>query len=102
DCKQHLAIGAAQNRTRGAVQRTVPTGFLLYSLVVLWHEVRPAHAPAVREYRGKRHPSFSDMLAALRRDTLDQHRKRYLGESLLPKEPMKTLTYLENLLALAA
>jgi hypothetical protein len=102
DCKQHLAIGAAQNRTRGAVQRTVPTGFLLYTLVVLWHEVRPAHTPAVREYRGKRHPSFSDMLAALRRDTLDQYRKRHLGESPLSSEPINTLTYLENLLALAA
>ena len=102
DCKQHLAIGAARNRTRGAVQRTAPTGFLLYSLIVLWHETRPSTAAEVRKYRGKRHSSFADMLAALRHDTLAQQRKRHLSASPLPPEWEKTLTYIEHLLALAA
>jgi hypothetical protein len=70
DCKQHLAIGAAQNRTRRAVERSAATGFLLYSLVVLWHEARQTDAFRIRNYRGKRHASFADMLAALRHESL--------------------------------
>ena len=46
-------------------------GFFLYSLVVIWHETTaPAVISGLRDYPGKRHPSFADMLAALRRDTL--------------------------------
>ena len=101
DAKQHLHLGAAQNRTPRAVGRTVPTGLMLYSLVLLWHE---RHAPAspVRDCPGKRHPSFADMLAALRHDSLAQSRQRHLSDSHANAEFTKTLEFLEKLLALAA
>ena len=34
DSKQHLGLGEAENRKTKAVRRTVPTGLLMYSLVV--------------------------------------------------------------------
>ena len=101
DCKQHLALGAAQNRTRQAVRRSAATGFVLYSLVVLWYETQPT-IPAIRSYRGKRHASFADMLAALRQQSFKEYRQKHLNSSHLSPEIVKTLDYLETLLTLAA
>lgn len=103
DAKQHLGIGEPQNRTPAAVERTAATGFLLYSLIVLWHEaVRPKPASAVRPWRGKRDASFADMLAALRRDSLDQTLEKHLSTPGVSRGVRKLLKPLENLLALAA
>ena len=73
DAKQQLGCGQPQGYTPKAAERSTPTLMLLYSLVVLWfdghgrHGWRPAPLPW---YRGKRHPGFADMLAALRDQTL--------------------------------
>lgn len=74
DAKQLTGVGEARNRTRRAVERTVPFGFLCQSLVVAWYALngeasedvhgRRLHAPW---YRHKRTPSYQDMLVALRR-----------------------------------
>jgi len=71
DTKQHLGIAEPQNRTRPAAQRTAPMALLLYSLIIWWHEqVREQPAAALRSWQGKSHPSFADMLSALRVESL--------------------------------
>ena len=77
DAKQLTGVGEARNRTRRAVERTVPFGFLCQTLVVVWYALngharqdvlhRRRHAPW---YRHKRAPSYHDMLVSLRRALL--------------------------------
>src|SRR2546423_10071259 len=76
DLRRRLQLGAGQpqGHSRRAVERSTPTLMLLYSLVVLWFDWeggRRWHAPRLPWYPGKRHPSFADMLAALRQHTLE-------------------------------
>ncbi len=76
--KQILGVGDACNRVQKAVERTVPFGFLVQSLLICWY-ARCADAPAdiARRrrlcpwYRTKTSPSAADMLARLRRDFLN-------------------------------
>jgi len=75
--KQILGVGDACNRVEKAVERTVPFGFLIQSLLICGY-ARCAHDPAdiARRrrlcpwYRTKTEPSPADMLARLRRDFL--------------------------------
>lgn len=73
ESKTHLGFEEPQGWTRRAVERTAPTGMLLYSLIVLWfaaagHQTyQPLHRPW---YTQKRAPSFADMLTTLRRDSV--------------------------------
>ena len=74
--KQILGVGDACNRTEKAVERTVPFGFLIQSLLILWYT--RAYSPADIElrrrlcpwYRTKAEPSAADMLTRLRREFL--------------------------------
>lgn len=78
DSRAHLGLEQAQNRTRAAVERTVPFQLLAYSLVVVWYRwhgqgqadvaARRYHQPW---YRSKTDPAFSDMIAALRRQVIE-------------------------------
>jgi hypothetical protein len=103
DCKQHLHVGAARSRTRPSVERAATMGFHLYSLIVLWHELRRTATIPVRNYKGKRHPSFADMLVTLRDETLLQNiRPEINREPQTTANLQKIITYLERLLALAA
>lgn len=103
DAKQHLGIGEPQNRTRQAARRTAATGFLLYSLVTLWHEcIRPEPAPRLRNWHGKSAPSFADMLAALRSDSFEQFKQMHLSTPAIPPAVQKILRSLEHILQLAA
>ncbi|MGH3125572.1 MAG: hypothetical protein ACRDND_31730, partial [Streptosporangiaceae bacterium] len=71
--KQLLGVGDACNRTEKAVERTVPFGFLIQSLLFVWHARaadsladvigRRARCPW---YRTKTSPAPADMLARLR------------------------------------
>lgn len=73
--KQLLGVGEACNRTARAVERTVPFGFLIQTLLITWY-ARSAADPADvsrrrREcpwYTSKTTPSAGDMLARLRRE----------------------------------
>jgi len=72
--KQLLGIGQARNRLQRAVERTVPFGFVVYSLVVVWYALHGHHPDdlATRRrgqpwYRRKDDIAFEDMLAKLRR-----------------------------------
>ena len=102
ETKQHLGFEEPQGWTRRAVQRTAPTAMLLYSLIVFWYglEGHRHYRAIVRPwYPQKRHESFADMLATLRR--------RSLRESISAWAPtgpgsQKLLALLEQTLALAA
>lgn len=103
DSKSHLGVGEPQNRTRRAARRTAATGFLLYSLIVWWHETRCDHpVPPVRWWSGKHQPSFADMLVALRHETLQNTRQTYFSTPALPQGVTKFIDRLTHLLALAA
>jgi hypothetical protein len=75
--KQILGVGDACNRLEKAVERTVPFGFLVQSLLIVWY-ARCAYDPADIDrrrrlcpwYRSKTEPSPADMLARLRREFL--------------------------------
>jgi DDE superfamily endonuclease len=74
DARNVLGAGEARNRTRLAVERTVPFGMLARTLIVLWYarygydqadiDARRADQPW---YDEKSEPAFEDMLIKLRR-----------------------------------
>jgi hypothetical protein len=72
--KQQMGVGQARNRVKNAVERTVPFGMLIQSLVVIWyalHGYHPDDALARRLaqpwYPIKTEPSFEDMITKLRK-----------------------------------
>jgi hypothetical protein len=72
--KSRLGFEDPQNRTEKAVQRTAPMALLVYSLVVYWYvnwtkRRRWVHVRVAPWYTTKKAPSFSDMLATLRRES---------------------------------
>ena len=102
DSKQHLGLGEAENRKTKAVRRTVPTGLLMYSLVILWHEcVRQKPAPSLRKWTGKDHASFPEMVAALRIDSLTEIKRKHLLTPDVSRVVNKLIKPLEYLIALA-
>jgi DDE superfamily endonuclease len=93
EARQDAGVGQARNRTRLAVQRTVPFGLICYSLAVVWYATcghhpadlaaRRAHAPW---YQTKAAPSAADMLAKLHRVLIAaQCRQGHAPEPTLPE-----------------
>jgi hypothetical protein len=84
--KSHLGFQEPQGWSRLAVLRTAPIAMLLYSLIVLWF-ARVGHSfyrPPVRPwYRSKRQPSFADMLATLKRESLRETLSARVGDTSL-------------------
>lgn len=73
DSKGQLGFEEPQGWTKRAVERTAPTAMLLYSLVWLWFAStgHRRYRPPVRPwYRRKSRPSFADMLATLREESV--------------------------------
>ena len=73
DAKGSLGFEEPQGWTKRAVERTAPTAMLLYGLIVLWFASvghRLYRAPQRPWYRGKSRPSFADMLATLRQQSV--------------------------------
>jgi hypothetical protein len=74
DARNIPGAGEAGNRVRLAVERTVPFGMLVHTLIVIWY-ARSGHDPADIDdrraaqpwYRTKTQPAFEDMLIKLRR-----------------------------------
>jgi hypothetical protein len=74
DARQIVGIGQARNRTRRAVERTVPFGLICFSMVTVWYALH-GHAPddvathriRARWYTTKTEPSYDDMTIKLRR-----------------------------------
>jgi hypothetical protein len=72
--KQQMGVGQARNRLPKAVERTVPFGMLVQTLVIVWYAVSGYHCEDVtarrREqpwYDSKTEPSFEDMIVKLRK-----------------------------------
>lgn len=71
--KGHLGFEEPQGWSPQAVQRTAPVAMLLHTLVLLWFAAeghRCYQAPWRPWYRGKTQPSFADMLATLRQESI--------------------------------
>jgi len=95
EARQVMGVGQARNRTRRAVERTVPFGLVCMSLVVCWYALhgQPAADVAARRarapwYRTKHTPSLADMLSALRRELLTA---QFLPSCLLTPSVEETL-----------
>jgi hypothetical protein len=95
DAKQITGVGQARNRTRRAVERTVPFGLLTQSLVIVWyaqHGHRPGIAAERRHtapwYRTKTQPFYLDMITQLRRTLITA---RFLGGKPRTPTPQETL-----------
>jgi hypothetical protein len=74
DSRNVLGAGEARNRSRQAVERTVPFALLVHTLIVCWytrHGYDPADIDARRAeqpwYTEKAEPAFEDMVIKLRR-----------------------------------
>jgi hypothetical protein len=103
DAKQHLGIDEPQNRTPRAACRTAPVGFLLYSLIVWWHEmIRTQPARTLRFWTHKRSASFAEMLAALRSDSLENAEKTLFATPDTTPGVKKLFDKLKELLLLGA
>ena len=69
-----MGVGEARNRTRRAVERTVPFGLICFSVVTVWYALH-GHAPQdvashrtrARWYTTKTEPSYDDTAVKLRR-----------------------------------
>ena len=91
DVKNILGVGQARNRTKKAVERTVPFGLFSHTLLILWYTLHghPATDTAHRRaaapwYRTKTEPSTLDMLTTLRR--------RLITARFLPEAPRPATT----------
>jgi len=76
EAKTH-GVGQARNRVQKAVERTVPFGFLTQTITIAWYALHgnPDADLAARRrsapwYRQKTTVSYTDMLAALRRELI--------------------------------
>jgi DDE superfamily endonuclease len=91
--RQDAGVGQARNRTRRAVERTVPFGLVCYSLAICWYATcghHPADLAARRAltpwYQTKHTPSAADMLAKLRRVLIAaQYRQGQVTAPTLPE-----------------
>jgi len=76
EAKAH-GVGQARNRVQQAVERTVPFGFLCQTITIAWYALQgnpdadlDARRRAAPWYRQKATISYTDMLAALRRELI--------------------------------
>jgi hypothetical protein len=74
DAKQITGVGEARNRTREAVERTVPFGLYTQSIVIVWYHLSGHHPNVIRDrrdhapwYTTKKRPSYLDMTVKLQR-----------------------------------
>jgi hypothetical protein len=94
DAKQITGVGEARNRTKTAVERTVPLGLITQTLTVIWY-AQHGHTPdivAARRdeapwYQTKTQPAYQDMITKLRRTLIAA---KFRGCS--PHQPTSTQT----------
>jgi DDE superfamily endonuclease len=91
--KELFGVGQARNRTRKAVERTVPFQFLAMTIGIVWYAVCGHHPDVVSEHRArapwyltKSTPSFADMLAKLRRVIIAAQYHPGRGQTPTPRE----------------
>jgi hypothetical protein len=93
DARQIMGVGEARNRTRRAVERTVPFGLICFSVVIVWYTLH-GHAPEdvtghrtrARWYTTKTEPSYDDMAVKLRRVIIAARFRSPCPEQATPQE----------------
>ena len=88
-----MGVGEARNRTRRAVERTVPFGLICFSVVTVWYALH-GHAPhdvashrtRARWYTTKTEPSYDDMTVKLRRVIIAARFRSPCPELATPQE----------------
>jgi hypothetical protein len=103
ETKGKLGFEDPQNRTERAVERTAPMALCVYTLTVIWYltvgeSLKAARLPTFPWYT-KQVPAFSDMLAALRKETW---RHELLDPLHLDQRHQKSLAPMLDALAYAA
>jgi hypothetical protein len=95
EAKAH-GVGQARNRVQKAVERTVPFGFLTQTITITWYALHgnpdadlQARRRAAPWYRQKATVSYSDMLAALRRELIrHEYRSQAPATTSTPQIPL--------------
>jgi hypothetical protein len=98
DARQIMGVGEARNRTRRAVERTVPFGLICFSMVTVWYALH-GHAPEdvtghrirARWYTTKTEPSYDDMAVKLRRVIIAARFRGPCPEQATPQETRAVL-----------
>jgi DDE superfamily endonuclease len=97
DARQLTGAGEARNRTRRAVERTIPFELVCFSLAIAWyaHAGQPAadlarHRTLAPWYTAKHAVSVADMLAALRRTSSPPNIGRLGSSPPLPHKPWRS------------
>ena len=98
DARQIIGVGEARNRTRRAVERTVPFGLICFSVVTVWYALH-GHAPddvaghraRARWYTTKTEPSYDDMAVKLRRVIIAARFRGPCPEQATPQETRAVL-----------
>jgi hypothetical protein len=98
DARQIIGVGQARNRTRRAVERTVPFGLICFSVVTVWYTLH-GHAPEdvtghrirARWYTTKTEPSYDDMAVKLRRVIIAARFRNPCPEQATPQETRAVL-----------
>jgi hypothetical protein len=98
DARQSLGVGQARNRTRRAVERTVPFGMVCLSLTICWYATS-GHSPndtadrraRSRWYTTKTEPSFEDMVIKLRRVIIAERFRPQAPYQATPQETQAVL-----------
>ena len=98
DARQIIGVGEARNRTRRAVERTVPFGLICFSVVTVWYALH-GHAPddvashrtRARWYTTKTEPSYDDMTIKLRRVIIAARFRSPRPEQATPQETRAVL-----------
>jgi hypothetical protein len=98
DACQIMGVGEARNRTRRAVERTVPFGLICFSVVTVWYALH-GHAPEdvtghrsrARWYTTKTEPSYDDMAVKLRRVIIAARFRGPCPEQATPQETRAVL-----------
>ena len=98
DARHIIGVGEARNRTRRAVERTVPFGLICFSLVTVWYTLHRHCAPDVvrhraraRWYTTKTQPSYDDMAVKLRRVIIAARFRSPCPEQATPQETRAVL-----------
>ena len=98
DARNILGAGEARNRTRRAVERTVPFALIVSTLVVTWYarHGHPRHTLTARRhdqpwYTTKTEPAFEDMLTQLRRTMIAARISAGSGAHPTPEQTQQVL-----------
>jgi hypothetical protein len=98
DARHIIGVGEARNRTRRAVERTVPFGLICFSIVTVWYAMHShcaddvaSHRARARWYTTKTEPSHDDIAVKLRRVIIAARFRGHAPEQATPQETRAVL-----------